>query len=344
MRLAKPSLPVLLTICRLAKLTAATVTPTTVFTLPGPVKPSSWFENLAVRPNGQILATRGDAPEIWQVNPATGTGALLVSLAPSTGAFNLTGIAEVHLPRRNHKHKNDDHRDVVETFIFGSSQIPAPLQVTPGSAKVWKLDIDHAGSPTVSLLAALPSAGFLNGITEWGDNGRVLISDTEREAVYLMDATTGSWTTPLTNLTGINGIRTTGPKSGSGYLYRADHMSLTLSRIPIDATTATALGAAEILANNQLIDDFALRVDKRGGGGKAYLATMFENSVVKVAFGPPPSAGLGVKSLVAGSLGGTGGFGLSTVVVFGRGSHDKNTLYAAVGQGGGSAQILALRV
>lgn len=334
MRLIRSPTLLILSLCQL---TVATVTPTTLFTLPGAVKPSSWFENLAVRPNGRILATRGDAAEIWQINPATGTGALLVSLAPSTGAFNLTGIAEVH---NDHHHRRLPHQDVVETYIFGSSHIPAPFQVTPGSAKVWKLQISSTGSATVSLLAAMPSAGFVNGVTAWG-NGRVLVSDTERESVYLMDAATGSWTTPLTNLTGVNGIRTTGPKAGSGYLYRADHMSLKLSRIPIDAVTATALGPAEILADNQLMDDFALRVDKHTGKGKAYLATLFDNSVVEVAFGTPPSAGLGVKTLIAGNLTGSG-FGLCTVAVFGRGGRDKNILYVAAGQGEGSAQIVSL--
>jgi len=333
--------------CRLATPAIGTVTPTTIFTLPGPAQPSSWFENLAVRPNGKILATRGDAPEIWQINPATGTGALFVSLAPSTGAFNLTGIAQVRIPvgagegEEDEEEENEDGGNV-ETYVFGSSYIPAPLQVAPGSAKVWKLEIDGNGTPTVSLLAALPSAGFINGITKWGRKGRVLLSDTERAAVYLMDATTGSFTTPLTNLTGINGIRTVGPKSGSGYLYRVDFFSLTLSRIPISAATATALGPAEVVADNQLIDDFALAVNRHTGAGAAYLATMYDNSVVRVVFGPPPSAGPGVKTLVAGDLTGTG-VGLCTVVVFGRRHQDRNVLYAAVGQGGvSSAKIVAL--
>ncbi|KAK0738905.1 hypothetical protein B0T18DRAFT_254742 [Schizothecium vesticola] len=315
---------------------AGTVTPTTLFTLPGPVKPSSWFENLAVRPNGKILATRGDAPEIWQINPATGAGALLVSLAPSTGAFNLTGIAQVHMA--------DDDDDGAETYVFGSSYIPAPLQVEPGSAKVWKLEIGPSGTATVSLLAALPSAGFINGIAEWRrPGGRVLLSDTERAAVYLMDASTGAFTTPLTNLTGINGIRTVRPKAGSpGYLYRVDFFSLTLSRIPIDTATATALGPAQVVADNQLIDDFALAVNKHTGAGAAYLGTMYDNSVVRVVFGPPPSAGPGVKTLVAGNLTGTG-VGLCTVVVFGRRPQDRDVLYAAVGQGGSeSAKIVKL--
>jgi hypothetical protein len=59
-------------------------------------------------------------------------------------------------------------------------------------------------------------------------------------------------------------------------------------------------------------------------------------------FGPPPSAGPGVKTLVAGDLTGTG-VGLCTVVVFGRRPQDRDVLYAAVGQGGtGSAKIVAL--
>ncbi|KAM7211550.1 hypothetical protein V8F06_013073 [Rhypophila decipiens] len=306
----------------------ASVNPVTVFTLPGPVKPSSWFENLVVRPNGRILATRGDAPEIWQINPSTGAGEMLVSLPPSTGAFNLTGISRVHMG------------DGDEIYVFGSSHIPAPLQVTPGSAKVWTLEMANSGSASVSLLASIPAAGFLNGIAEWGRNGRVLISDTEREAVYLMDVATGSFTTPLTNLTGINGIKTVGPTHGSGCLYRADHMSLTLSRIPIDAATATALGPAELLADQQLIDDFSLKMDKHGDTGKAYLGTMYDNSVVEVAFGSQPSSELGVKTPIATNLTGTG-FGLCTVTVFGRG-RNKDKLYAAVGQGGGSAQIVVL--
>lgn len=118
--------------------------------------------------------------------------------------------------------------------------------------------------------------------------------------------------------------------------------SLTLSRIPIDTATATALGAAQVVADNQLIDDFALAVDKHTGTGAAYLATMYDNSVVRVVFGPPPSAGPGVKTLVAGNLTSTG-VGLCTVVVFGRRPQDRDVLYAAVGQGGSeSAKIVAL--
>ncbi|KAK4098807.1 hypothetical protein N658DRAFT_431286 [Parathielavia hyrcaniae] len=302
-------------------------TPVPIFTLPGPVQPASWFENMAVRPNGRILATRGDAPEIWQIDPATGEGALLVSVA---GAFNLTGIAEVfpHL----------------ETYVFGSSHIPAPLQIEPGSAKVWTLQFPRE-APTVSLLAAMPSAGFINGIAAFG-TGRVLLGDTVAEAVYLMDVGTAAYTTPLTGLAGINGIKATvaaaaGPPGygyGYGYVYWADHLSATLSRIPVGADDVVATGPAEVLAANQSIDDFAIVVGA-SGRGRAYIAAMYDVEVVEVVFGPAPSSGPGVKRVVAENLSGTG-MGISTAVAFGRRPQDSGLLYVTVGQGGGSAAIV----
>ena len=329
------------TLALLGMLTKATgvlsaVITRTIFTLPGPSQPSSWFENLAVRPNGKILATRGDAPEIWQIDPATGDGSVLVSLPPATGAFNLTGIAEIPTCKRH------EGQDQEETYVFGSSHIPAPLQVEPGSAKVWTLKIDASSdAASTSLLASLPDAGFVNGFAAW-DSHRVLVGDTEREAIYLMDVETGAFTTPLTGLTGVNGVQAPPASSGDStryYVYRADHASLTLSRIPVDRNTAEPVGSAEILVSDQLIDDFAVKVDAETGQGKAYMGAMYENSVVEVDIGSPGSQGM--VTTVAENLTGSG-FGLVTVVVFGRRAEDQGVLYAAVGQGEGSASIVAI--
>ncbi|KAL1837707.1 hypothetical protein VTJ49DRAFT_3504 [Mycothermus thermophilus] len=342
MRLARP----ILLLLSGGPLTALAATLTTIFTVPGPTLPGSWFENLAVRPNGKILATRGDAPEIWQIDPASGSGSLLVNV---TGAYNLTGIAEVRRPFWHRRDgggkggKGKDRRHPHETYIFGSSHIPAPFTVTPGSAKVWKLTFGHSGTPTVSLLAAMPSAGFINGVAAW-DAGRVLLSDTELECVYLMDTDTGSYTTPLTGLAGINGIQTRFSATGAGhgghqYVYRADHLLSELSRIPVDAD-AVATGPAEVLATGTAIDDFAIKVDGTGYG-KAYIAAMYDNKVVEVDVAAAPSSGLGTSTLLANDLTGTG-VGLVTVVAFGRRSTDSNVLYATAGQGGGNAAIVKI--
>jgi hypothetical protein len=302
----------------------STITP--IFELPGSL-PSSWFENLAVRPNGLILATRGDAPEIWQIDPSTGVGSILVSV---TGAFNLTGIAEIT------SCGNGATKGSLERYIFGSAYIPAPLVVEPGSARVWSLafGIGTGTAPTVSLLAELPDAGFINGVTAWGSRN-VLLSDTINEAVYLMDAYTGSFTKTLTNMTGINGIR-----SSPGYLYWASHALQTLSRIPINKD-AVATGVTEILAIDQPIDDFAVAVDA-SGEGVAYIGAMYENAVAEVLLPPAPSSELGGKRFVATNLTGRG-MGLCTSVVFGRQQDGPSVLYASASMGGGNAAIMKIR-
>jgi hypothetical protein len=315
--------------------TAALSTTTRIFTLPFSA-PNSWFENIAVRPSGLLLATRADADEIWQIDPATRSGALLVSVP---GAFNVTGIAEVaggggsgHHPRRRGSY--GDHGSGTETYVFVSTHVPEPLQIEAGTAKVWTLTFDDVtGSPTVKFLTAMPDAGFLNGVATWGP-GRVLISDTVREVVYLLDVKTGEFTTPLTNLTGVNGVH-----AAAGYVYWADVLGGRLSRTPVDQH-AVATGLAELLAADQPIDDFALAVDW-SGAGRAYVGALNDNKVVEVTFGPAPSTEVGVKRVVAENLTGTG-FGLCTIVVFGRRKEDKGLLYASASQGGGSAAIVMI--
>ncbi len=51
----------------------------------------AWAENIAVRPNGQILITRMDNGELWNINPVTKEGILVRKFPAST----LTGITEV---------------------------------------------------------------------------------------------------------------------------------------------------------------------------------------------------------------------------------------------------------
>ncbi|EAQ92938.1 hypothetical protein CHGG_01173 [Chaetomium globosum CBS 148.51] len=299
-------------------------TPTPIFTLPGTIAPESWFENLAVRPNGLILATRGDAPEIWQINPRTGAGTLLATVADT---FNLTGITQL--------------TTTPETYVFGSSHMLSFTEVVPASAKIWTLEFPAPGStptttstpPVVSLLTTLPAAGFINGMATW-DANRVLLSDTLTSSIYLLDVATATFTTPFSSLSGVNGIRT-----APGYVYWVDPIALKLSRTPVDAD-AVPTGLAELLLEDQQMDDFALAVDGTGAG-KAYLGTLLENVVVEVTFGAPPSAGLGVKRVVAEDVSGTG-TGAVTVAVFGRRTQDAGLLYVAVGRTGREMRLIVM--
>ncbi|KAH6650386.1 hypothetical protein F5144DRAFT_43278 [Chaetomium tenue] len=299
-------------------------TPTPIFTIPGTIAPESWFENLAVRPNGLILATRGDAPEIWQINPATGAGTLLATVP---GTFNLTGITQL--------------TTTPETYVFGSSHMLSFTEVAPASAKVWTLEFPAPSStptttstpPVVSLLTTLPAAGFINGIATW-DTNRVLLSDTLTSSIYLLDVSTATFTTPFSSLSGVNGIRT-----APGYVYWVDPITPKFSRTPVDAD-AVPTGPAELLLEGQQMDDFALAVDGTGAG-KAYVGTLLGNGVVEVTFGAPPAAGLGVERVVAEDVSGTG-IGAATVAVFGRRTQDAGLLYVAVGRTGGNAAIVMI--
>lgn len=315
--------------------TASPTPPRPIFTLPPPPSaPLSWFESLAVRPSGLLLATRGDAPEIWQIDPVTRTGALLVSVA---GAFNLTGIAEI--PRTPcgpgvgvGRGKGNVEK---ETYIFASSHIPAPLEVAPGSAKVWKLMLPSSGpgKAEVSLLAALPEAGFLNGVAAaWG--GRVLLGDTLKARIYAMDAETGDVTTLMEGVKGVNGVQV---DIVGGWVYWASHAGRTVNRVRVkeEGGGLVVSGEREVVVGGQTVDDFAVDV----GRGRVYVAAMGENEVVEVGFGEG-----GGRRVVAEDVSGTG-TGFVSVVVLGRGEGDKGVLYVAVGQdGGGNARVVAVDV
>ncbi|KAL2017867.1 hypothetical protein VTK56DRAFT_1612 [Thermocarpiscus australiensis] len=122
-------------------------------------------------------------------------------------------------------------------------------------------------------------------------------------------------------MTGINGI-----KSATGYIYWVRHTLSTLSQIPVDGA-AVPTGPAEVLALDQSIDDFAIAV-KSCGQGKAYIAGMYDNAVVKVDFGSARSSGPGERRIVAEDLTGTGA-GLCTAVVFGRRAEDAGLFHCS---------------
>jgi hypothetical protein len=51
------------------------------------------FENLAIRPNGNVLVTRFDIPQLWKINPSDGSGSLAHAFqSPSTSV--ILGITE----------------------------------------------------------------------------------------------------------------------------------------------------------------------------------------------------------------------------------------------------------
>ncbi|KAI8237255.1 hypothetical protein K4K54_000658 [Colletotrichum sp. SAR 10_86] len=118
----------------------------------------TWFENLAVRPNGQIVATRMDLGQLWLIDPFAKTGKKLVDVP---GVISTIGIAE---------YKPD-------VFAFGAGNFSLnPVSLAAGSMKVFSLDLTKE-LPVVTLITPPPDAGFANGLTAWSET-EVLVADT----------------------------------------------------------------------------------------------------------------------------------------------------------------------
>lgn len=217
----------------------------------------TWFENLAVRADGSLLATRMDAPEIWHIDPATNDGDVLITV-PST--LSTTGITEL----------------TEDVFVFAVSNFSfvEPVGLTPGSLAVWKVDLngEEGGDAEPELVAEFPDAEFLNGMATW-DEKRVLVGDTMVNVVYLLDVETGEFEVALDGpeVSGVNGLRV-----HEGDVYAVSTTENLLYRIPVDAD-ARIMGDAEVVAEGLGLDDFDF-----GPDGAIYAANMSGNAVVKI--------------------------------------------------------------
>ncbi|KAI8258225.1 hypothetical protein K4K58_003463 [Colletotrichum sp. SAR11_239] len=212
---------------------------------------NTWFENLAVRSNGDILATRLDAPEVWLIEPATGKGRALVTIP---GVLGTIGITETAL----------------DIFVFGAGNLSiSPLDVVPGSLKLFSLDLSRK-DPKVELITSMPDAVLINGITPWSTT-EVLVADTILGAIYKVNTVTGAYETSLSgpDFAGANGVSVQ-----DGYLYYTSSSNQTLSRVLVNSDLIP--GPMKVIYSGASVDDFVLAPD-----GTAYVATLGHNQVIK---------------------------------------------------------------
>lgn len=229
----------------------------------------TWVENIAIRPNGNLLVSLVNTPQLWEITPTP----------PGHSTAQL-----VH-------HFND-----AET-VNGITELSPDTYAVIASNSVWKVDLNaYKGVPKPIHIAKLP-AGTLNGMATFGDDRKsVAISDSQLGLVWRLNTHTGNYTVihkdetmapnnELGLLLGINGLRIT-----NGYLYYNNSPRRIFCRVRIDGRTGRALGPYEIIANNVLADDFAVKPD-----GVAYLAGLVDNVVTQVF----PN---GSHKVIAGSL------------------------------------------
>lgn len=197
----------------------------------------TWVENIAVRSNGNLVVVLYDRPEVWEVNPVLKNAEPKI-LIRFEDATRTTGITQ----------------SVADNFIV-------VVSMQAGDFSVWNLDLTTQLINATKVIASVPDAGSLNGLTTLSPT-IALAADTGKGVVHRLDLARGEATVALRDPTmslplvggGINGVR-----YRAGFLYYTNSLRGILARIPIDATSAYATGPAEILASGLIgIDDFAL--------------------------------------------------------------------------------------
>lgn len=257
-----------------------------------PAGSGAWVENIAERSNGQLLVTRMFTPELWLIDPGTGSASLVYSFPDANSATGITPTG------------NDDEFAVAVGNVDAATFTPES-----GSWSIWKVTIEGVKA-TASLITKLPEAKFLNGMGSFDaeDSKGLLITDSVVGGIWAVDLATGANSLALQDDTmlapagatfavGIDGFRIKG-----NYLYYTIFAGGVLRRINVAFPSATDLVAGtatlkqitvEELANTGgSFDDLDVAAD-----GTVYVTTNPENTVARVA------AGGGKPILIAGSTG-----------------------------------------
>lgn len=239
-----------------------------IFTFP----PNTWIENIAVRPNGNLLVTSLGLPVIYTLDPTVSSpeASIAHTFSNSTG---ISGITEV----------SPD----VYVAASGLWNITA-ARATLGSMNIWTLDFTSSTlNPVVQHITGIPNSTALNGLASIpGSPHLALVADSALGAVWVVNLRTAeykvSFSSPLfapvgTNLgenLGINGIKTLSTPHGI-FLYFTNSAQDIFGRVPI-TSSGRQQGPIEVIANitstkgvvGGNYDDFAL--DREGN---AWIAT-----------------------------------------------------------------------
>jgi len=205
------------------------------------------LENIAVRPNGQILVTNMNSANLYAVDPVAKTSTTAVAV---TGARGLSGVREV---------------------------TPDVFAVI-GDKSIYKVDFTGA-APAVTLVKAISEASNLNGLSSFDDDS-VLVADAGKGNVYRFSISTGEYSVVLEDPTmapsggipfGIDGILHV-----NGTVWYTNIFKNSFHKVEVDEN-GKAKGSVTTLWTNLMGDDLCV-----GPNGKIYVATNSPNTVVEV--------------------------------------------------------------
>ncbi|KAM0234751.1 hypothetical protein ACHAPO_006115 [Fusarium lateritium] len=286
----------------------------------------TWLENIAVRSNGDLLAT-----ELWPtasihtvIDPSSCREGLeeLVTIPSIQGILGITELTST--PGKP------------ETFVFVGSNATGLSQLIPGTFKAFALEFHHkknkAKVKVKKISDMTETSTFLNGVEAIpGAPHAVLVSDSVKGFVGRLDISTGVFDdtafafnemAPIAaNAFGINGI-----KIHHNYLYFSNSNAVKIYRTAITKAGYPVKGSkpqlvADLSKLVGFLDDFAF-----DSQGNIYATSNSDNSVIFV------DAKSGKSRIVVGSVNEMTVAG-STAVAFGRTKKDRDTFYVSTGGG-----------
>jgi sugar lactone lactonase YvrE len=252
----------------------------------------SWVEGIAIRPNGQILVTRTDVPELWLIDPKAHSASLVYTFPDATSTVGIAAISP-------------------DVYAVGAGIVDLATTVaTPGSFVIWTVDL-RKHTPNVKILKAIPESQSLSGMALYrsGRNSSVLlVADTAKGVIWRLNPQSGAYSVaisdptmlPVPNLPpiGINGIKVLG-----NTLFYTSSTQQVYCQVALNPD-GSAAAPVKVIASGFFQDGFTIRSD-----GTAFIATHPQNTILKVTLD-------GQTSVFAGDLNSTAVAG-STDVQFG---------------------------
>ncbi|KAK5658186.1 hypothetical protein OQA88_2159 [Cercophora sp. LCS_1] len=269
----------------------------------------TWIENIAVRPNGDLLLT---------------------TLLPNASLYTLEDPQSPRArPRLLHTFDVDSLLGIAESrpdkFVVVGGDFSSRAVGVPGTFAAWTVDFgSQLGShPRIRKAANIREAVFLNGVTELPGCGEVLIADSALGRAWRLDVETGKYTVgiqvpemaPVPDAPlkiGINGIH-----FFKGFVYWTNSFEATLYRIKVGYNGHPTPGSGvEKVAKVDVafLDDFTFDYN-----ATAWATTHLDNKLVAIK---PNGAAVVVEGsaqelTVAGD----------TACHFGRTEKDRKVLY-----------------
>ncbi|KAL1860532.1 hypothetical protein Daus18300_009164 [Diaporthe australafricana] len=288
---------------------------------------NTYVENLAVRPNGQILVNVLTSPQIWLIDPEVPDRAVLVH--EFSGVLGLSGIVE--------------YQPDVFAIVGGNISLSTGESVV-GSWSIWSLDLGGVNitsnafvstqPPSVSRIADVPPATFLNGMALLSSPEKqlLIVGDVRTGTIYSVDIETGEYLIAINNtFTAPGPDYAFGSAATDGIQIRNDSLFFTnlgektLNRVRLDVRDGTPIGEVETLAQTltplDQWDDFTLDHESN-----VWMTTGGANTIQKI------NTETGDVSIMAGDVNSTA-IAEPTSAKLGRREDDAMVLYVTTAGG-----------